>query len=247
MRRSASRSRPREPRPIAGDVPRVHEHEARDGNRSAAGEHADLIGVGLGVEVAAHDGRERSPRRLTHELGQRPDLRLTDVALVVPPVEVRRVEIEPPPGTVHLDSERDPELVGRRRGRERARVARRDRPARQDRVAERRLSGVEAGREHVLVAERVRQRLGLTRPVVDIPDLLQRDHVGVDAAQVLGDGGLALRPRAETPPHVPSGHAQPRVDEIRRSDVHRRACLARCVSERRRASLRYAPGSGVVG
>ena len=103
----------------------------------------------------------------------------------------------------------------------------------QDRVAERCLPGVEAGHEHVLVAERVRQRLGLAGTVVDVPDLLQCDHVGVDAAQGLGDGGLTLLPGAESPPDVPGGHAQPRVDEIGRLDVHRRACLPRCVSERR--------------
>ncbi len=68
------------------------------------GEHTDLVGVRLGVEIAAHDGWGVACR-LRYELGQRLDLRLTDVALVVPPVEVY-LEIEPPP-YVHLDFERD--------------------------------------------------------------------------------------------------------------------------------------------
>jgi hypothetical protein len=97
---------------------------------------------------------------------------------------------------------------------------------RQDRVAERRLPGVEAGREHVLVAERVRQHLGLAGPVRDVPHLLERDHVGVHAAHRLCDGGLTLLPGAESPPNVPGGDTQPCLDEVRRFDVHRRACLA---------------------
>src|SRR5918994_2218461 len=38
--------RPGETGPVAGHVPRVDEHETWDRDRGAAGEHADLVGVG---------------------------------------------------------------------------------------------------------------------------------------------------------------------------------------------------------
>src|SRR4029450_13451257 len=73
--------RPGEPGPVAGPVPRVHENETGGRGGGAAGEHADLVGVGFGVEVAADDRWVRATRRLPHEPGQRPALRPHDDAL----------------------------------------------------------------------------------------------------------------------------------------------------------------------
>ena len=70
--------------------PRVDEHQLGHGHRGEAGEHPDLVGVGLGVEVTADDRRERPPVRSGRgdELAQRADLQQAHVALVQAPVEV---------------------------------------------------------------------------------------------------------------------------------------------------------------
>ena len=55
---------------------------------------------------------------------------------------------------------------------------------------------------------------GLPYAVGGVPHFLERDDVGVEAAEGLGDRGLPVLPGPESPPHVPGDDAQPRVDEI---------------------------------
>ena len=87
------------------------------------GEHADLVAVGVGVEVAAEDRREGVPASQLGSAAMKaaigPHLVLADVALVEPPVQVGAVRLDGPSRPVDVGPDAGPRLVGVRRRRER--------------------------------------------------------------------------------------------------------------------------------
>ena len=87
---------------VARGLPRVAEHDARDGRRGPSGQHADLVARRVGVEVAAQHGRERAGPLVAHELADVGDLALPDRAVVVGPAEVRAEHLDRPARTVDL-------------------------------------------------------------------------------------------------------------------------------------------------
>ena len=96
---------------VAGGEPRVAEHHAGHRDRGLPGQHADLVAVRLGVEVAAQHRRERAGPVLAHEPADLGDLVLADRAVVVAPAEVRAVHLDRTARPVDLGEDAEPFLA----------------------------------------------------------------------------------------------------------------------------------------
>ena len=79
---------------VARPLPRVAEHHAGHRHRPLTGEHAQLVAVGIGVEVAEqHRGKAAGPA-LAHERADRRDLLLARAAVIGAPAQVRAEHLD---------------------------------------------------------------------------------------------------------------------------------------------------------
>ena len=191
MRRSGSErrregvvTRVRDPRSaVAGERERVLKVGAPPApERGEAAEVPDLVGVGLGVQVA-YEQRGKRERSLgardgldaVHDLQ---DLRRADVTLVELPVEMRDEERDGPERRGDLGEEKRPPLV-RADARQLVNVAPGDGPAREDSVSEPALVARPSVGHVIVEALRDRRRLVEAVAVVGVEphDLLQPEDV----------------------------------------------------------------------
>ena len=85
----------------------AHSHVSRNitpgtGTARLAGEHAELVAVGVGVEVAEQHGGKAAGPALADERADRRDLLLTDAAVIAAPAQVRAEHLDRAAGPVDL-------------------------------------------------------------------------------------------------------------------------------------------------
>src|SRR5262249_39508717 len=96
---------------VAGRAPRIAEHHTRNRDRGQTGEHADLVAVWFGVEVAAEHGGKRPGPRRPYETADLGDLQLADRAVVVAPAQVCAEDLNWAARALDLGEDREPFLV----------------------------------------------------------------------------------------------------------------------------------------
>ena len=197
---------------VSRRLPRVVEHETGHRHDGAAGEHADLLRVGHGIEIARDDRRHHTALALGDEPRQGPHLLLPDVALIEAPVEVRREDLEQAARPVDLRADHVAQLLELDRCRKIAHLVPGDRPARQDGVADGdAVDRVPVG-VHVVEAELPGEDPGLV-PTGFRPHLLERDQIRIERGECGADRLEPRLPGTAAAPQIPRNHSQPGLEE----------------------------------
>ncbi len=190
---------------VAGDLPGVVEDQARRGRRGPPGEHAELVGVRSGVEIAADHGGMAAAGPLGDELRELAYLRLPCRARVQPVVQHHDEQLERPAIAVDHGEQRGTAAVLVAVAGQSTTLVRGHRPARRQAEPGDPALLRPAAREDAVPEAEPPGNLGRLVRLPGGPALHQADHVRGGRRQRLLDPGLPLGPAAELSPDVP-GH-----------------------------------------
>ena len=187
--------------PVARDLPGVVEDQAGHHRGGPASEHAELVGVRPGIEIAAYDGEVTAPGPFLDEPGQLTHLRLPHRAPVQRVVEHDHEQLNGPALAIQQGEERGPS-PGSAVARQRTALVRGNRPARHQADPGYPVLGTAVTGEHAVPeSEPPGDQPGLVRTPVG-PGLHQADDVQHRGHQAFLEAGLPFGPVAVPSPDV---------------------------------------------